>query len=155
MAKYMIDLSTDSHYEFLGISPDASKKEIAAAADKLGNNLQKKAQQITNPDEKEKIRTQQNRLSRVKSTLSAPKKKAEYDLENVHLRYFLTRPTSVPLFHSNVDRLFVLHRVLRQFLAEKGVEIAALMDTEQTDFSDEYEDVQVLNELLNRCPDTK
>jgi hypothetical protein len=145
---FMIDLGAQSHYSTLGVSPSAGIQEIRDAFNKIGNDLKKRLIAAKTEEEKKKIEERQKQINSIGGTLISPERRAEYDRENAHLRFFDVQTIAAPLFTSKTDRLHVLHRAIRDFLGAKGVALAPLSDLEREDFASDENRVELLDNLL-------
>ena len=145
---FMIDLGTQSYYSALAISPNATIAEIRIACDRVGKELAEKLRAATSDDEREKINGRLKHINSVGETLKRPEKRKEYDRANAHLRFFTVQIAAAPMFVDKLDRLHVLHRVIKDSLLEKGVRLSPLSDVEREDFSDDESPVELLDNLL-------
>jgi curved DNA-binding protein CbpA len=148
----MIDLGAQSYYSALGISPNASVKEIQVVCDRIGKELLEKRRSAS-VEEQEKIDERLKYInSTVGETLRRPEKRKEYDRANAHLRFFTVQVAATPMFVDKVERLHVMHRIIKDFLADKGVALSPLSDVEREDFSTDVTDVALLDSLLWENP---
>jgi hypothetical protein len=148
MTVFMIDLSIESHYSVLGVSPDADVKEIRKAKDDRVNEIKLKLRETKDPDEIARLEEAELAASIAGNTLGPPAERAKYDQENAHLKFFIIQSAAIPLYTSSADRAYVLHRVMRAFLAEKGCHLPPLTDLERDDFSADETPVELLDRLL-------
>jgi curved DNA-binding protein CbpA len=149
---FMIDLGAQSYYSALGISPNASVKEIQVVCDRIGKELLEKRRSAS-VEEQEKIDERLKYInSTVGETLRRPEKRKEYDRANAHLRFFTVQVAATPMFVDKVERLHVMHRIIKDFLADKGVVLSPLSDVEREDFSTDVTDVELLDSLLWENP---
>lgn len=144
----MIDLGTQSYYSALDISPNANVAEIRIACDRAGKELAEKLRAATSDDEREKINGRQKYINEVGETLKRPEKRKEYDRTHAHLRFFTVQVAAAPMFVNKVDRLYVMHRIVRDFLGMKGVPLSPLSDVEREDFTGDESSVELLDNLL-------
>ena len=146
---FMIDLGTQSYYSALDISPNATIAEIRIACDRVGKELAEKLRAATSDDEREKVNSRLKYInSEVGETLKRPEKRKEYDRDHAHLRFFTVQVAAAPMFVEKVDRLHVMHRVIKDFLSKKGVRLSPLSDVEREDFTDDESPVELLDNLL-------
>lgn len=146
---FMIDLGAQSYYSALGISPNASIAEIRIACDRVGKELAEKLRVSASDEEREKINGRLKYInSEVGETLKRPEKRKEYDRANAHLRFFTVQVAAVPVFVDKVDRMHVMHRIVKDFLWEKGVRLSPLSDVEREDFGGDESPVELLDNLL-------
>jgi hypothetical protein len=145
---FMIELGAQSYYSMLDVSPSASIAEIRDALNRIGNDLKKRLIAAKTEEEKKKIEDRQKQINQVGGTLVSPKRRDEYDRENAHLRFFDVQTVAAPLFTSKMDRLYVLHRAIREFLHDKAVVLAPLSDLDREDFSSDETPVELLDNLL-------
>ena len=145
---FMIDLGTQSYYSAIDISPNASIAEIRIACDRAGKELAEKLRAAKSDDEREKINSRLKYINSVGETLKRPEKRKEYDRDHAHLRFFTVQVAAAPMFVNKVDRLYVMHRIVKDFLATKGVVLSPLSDVEREDFSDDESPVELLDNLL-------
>jgi len=144
---FMIDLGAQSYYTMLGISPGSSGADIRAARDKLIKELKEK-ERAAPSEEKKKLEGRQKEINAAGETLARPEKREEYDRANAHLKFFIVRVAAAPLFVEKDDRIYVLHRALRNFLAAKEVDLPPLSDLEREDFSADETPIDLLDNLL-------
>jgi len=144
---FMIDLEAQSYYGVLGISPSSSVGEIRDARVKLFNKLEKKIYTAA-PEEKKKLVDREKEINAAYGILARPEEREKYDLANAHLRFFTVRIAAAPLFVEKNDRIYVLHRALRNFLAAKEVDLQPLSDLEREDFSADETPIDLLDNLL-------
>jgi hypothetical protein len=147
---FMIDMEIDSYYTKLGISPNATIQEINDARNKLGYDLNVELQQEQDPEEKQRISARLSELNTIGSLLANSEKRAEYDRENAHLRFLVPQIAAAPLFVSRADAIFVLHRIIQEFLTAKGSQISPLSDIERLDFTSDETVVALLERELER-----
>ena len=129
---FMIDPGADSLFSVLGLSPDATRSDITGAAAKLKVQLNAEKKSTSDPDKLKLLGDREREISDADERLSAPKEREKYDRENTHLRFFTIMPTAAPFYVTPVDRVYVLHRMIRRFLAAKGVELPPLTEVETT-----------------------
>jgi len=145
---FMIDLGAESYYSILGVSPDADVDEINKARNQIMVELKRKYRVEQDPQEKQRIEKRQAEISAIGGTLASPEKRSEYDRANAHLRFFTMRVAAAPMFVENADRIYVLHRAIRDHLAKKGVDLAPLSDIDRSDFSADETPIEFLDNLL-------
>jgi curved DNA-binding protein CbpA len=145
---FMIDLGTQSYYSALGISPNASIAEIRIACDRAGKELNEKLRAAASDEEREKINDRLKYINFVGEELKRPEKRKEYDRTNAHLRFFTVQVAAAPMFVDKVDRLHVMHRIIRDSLWEKRVRLSPLSDVEREDLSNDESPVELLDNLL-------
>ncbi len=144
---FMIDLGAQSYYAMLGISPSSSGAEVRAARDKLVKELKEKERTVPS-EEKKKIESRQKEINAAGETLARPEEREKYDRANTHLKFFTVRIAAAPLFVEKDDRIYVLHRAIRNFLATKEVDLQPLSDLEREDFSSDETPIDLLDNLL-------
>jgi hypothetical protein len=150
---FMIDLGAQSYYSTLGISPNASVKEIQVVCDRMGKELVEKRRVAASDEDREKIDERLKYInSTVGETLRRPEKRKEYDRANAHLRFFTVQIAAAPMFVDQVERLHDMHRLIKDFLAGKGVTLSPLSDVEREDFSTDESEVELLDNLLWENP---
>lgn len=145
---FMIDLGAESYYSMLGVSPDALVKEIRERRDAMIKELRKKQAQEKSEEERQKIEGRQKEINAIGEILVRPEKRKEYDRNNAHLRFFVIQAAASPMFVNKADKLYVLHRVVRDFLGRKGGDLAPLSDIDRDDFSADETKVPLLDSLL-------
>lgn len=145
---FMIDLGAESYYSALSISPNASIAEIRIACDQAGKGLAEKLRAAASEGEREKINDRLKYINQVGETLKRPEKRKEYDRDHAHLRFFTVQVAAVPMFVDKVDRMHVMHRIVKDFLWEKGVRLSPLSDVEREDFAGDESPVELLDNLL-------
>lgn len=145
---FMIDLGAQSFYSALGISPNAGIAEIRIACDRVGKELAEKLRAVTSEQEREKINDRLKYINSAGETLKRPEERKKYDLANAHLRFFTVQVAAAPMFVDKVDRMHVMHRIVKDFLREKGVRLSPLSDVEREDFTDDESPVELLDNLL-------
>lgn len=145
---FMIDLGGDSHYSRLGVSPDATPEEIRQARDRLIRELKEQARR--EPARKAEITERQQRINGDADVLVRPAKRAQYDRDHEHLRFFTIRSAAAPMFTSAPDRVDVLHRVLSAHLRAAGVRLRPLSDVDRHDFSADITPNTLLDELIGQ-----
>jgi|SRR5215213_397625 len=146
---FMIDLGAQSYYSALGISPNASIAEIRIACDRVGKELAEKLRVAASDEEREKITGRLKYInSEVGETLKRPEKRKEYDRAHAHLRFFTVQVAAAPMFVDKVDRMHVMHRIVKDFLSAKGVRLSPLSDVEREDFAGDESPVGLLDNLL-------
>ncbi len=144
---FMIDLGMQSYYSLLGVSPAASAGEIREARDRKIKELRER-QRIAQGPEEEKLKDRQKEINAAGETLARPKNREEYDRQNSHLKFFSVRVAAAPLFVEKADRIHVLHRAIREFLAAKSIDLPPLSDIEREDFSADETPIDLLDNLL-------
>jgi hypothetical protein len=132
----------------LGVSPTVSSEEIRTARDQQVKRLREALRDAKTDEEKQRLNERQTEVNNIGETLARPQKREEYDRANAHLSFFTIQVAAAPLFVDKADRLHVLHRVIRQFLAEKGVELQPLSDLDRDDFSADETPIALLDQLL-------
>lgn len=145
---FMIDTGGDNHYAFFGIAPDASPAAIRDARDAMYNRLETSKEQIRDPEELARIEEKLKQISKKGDELTRPELREKYDRENAHLRFLMVQPAAAPLFRSRVDRVYVIDRAVRGFLAAAGAPIDPLCDLERTDFHQDFSPAPALDRLL-------
>jgi hypothetical protein len=145
---FMIDLGVESHYSVLGVSPDASVNEIRDKKNDLVDAVKRKLRETKDPEEIKRLKAEELMLTDAGNTLCRGTDREAYNEQNAHLRFFTIQSASIPFYRRDADRLYVLHRVLRAFLAEKGCEILPLTEVERTDFSADESPIQLLDQIL-------
>jgi len=145
---FMIDLSATSYYSVLGISPDATAKEIAAGRGAKLAVLKTKRKTVTDNAEKYQLEEEQILINKAGETLARSDRREKYDMENAHLRFYSERSAAIPLFSNKIDRIAVLNRVLREHLISIGENISSLNDFDRTEFSADETSNELLNSLL-------
>jgi uncharacterized protein YaaR (DUF327 family) len=144
---FMIDLEAQSYYAIIGISPSSSIEEIRIARDNMINELKKK-ERTASAEEKKKIEARQKEINAAGETLVRPEEREKYDRANAHLKFFTVRIVSAPLFVEKADRIYVLHRAIRNFLVTQNVDLPPLSDLEREDFSADETQIDLLDNLL-------
>ncbi|HEX8070619.1 MAG TPA: hypothetical protein VF546_11755 [Pyrinomonadaceae bacterium] len=145
---FMIDLGAQSYYSALGVSPSATTEEIREVGDRLANELRAQQRAAASEEEKKRLEEREAYINGIVRELKAPAERAKYDREHAHVRFFDVQPAAAPLFTNKSDRLYVLHRVLGEFLAGQGVALAALSDLDRQDFAQDKTAVDLLDSLL-------
>jgi curved DNA-binding protein CbpA len=145
---FMIDLGAESHYARLGVSPDASAAQIRQARDRLIREL--KEQQRREPARRDELIKRQEEINNLGDELARPAKRAQYDKDHEHLRFFTIRAAAVPMFVDPQDRIDVLHRVISARLRAAGVPIRPLSDLDRTDFAADATANDLLDELIGQ-----
>jgi curved DNA-binding protein CbpA len=145
---FMIDLGVESHYSRLGISPDATAAEIRQARDGLVRQL--KEQLRREPGRKDELTKRQEEINNLGTELARPAKRAQYDKEHEHLRFFTVRSAAAPMFADPQDRIDVLHRVISARLRAQGVRIRPLSDLDRGDFTADLTPNDLLDELIGQ-----
>ncbi|MFC3897706.1 J domain-containing protein [Lentzea rhizosphaerae] len=154
---FMIDLGAESYYSVLGVPPNATAAQIRQARDGLIREL--RTRQRREPTRRGELDERQRVINAAGEELVRPARRAQYDQENAHLRFFTVRPAAAPMFTDHADRTAVLHRALRDHLASQGVELPPLSDVDRTDFTADHSPNRLLDELLaqggRQCHSTK
>jgi curved DNA-binding protein CbpA len=148
---FMIDLGAESLYSKLGLSPDATQAQIVEARDAIDIKLtdeRRKADASNDLEERKKIEARQAKIHAAFEELARPDKRKEYDKENTHLRFFLPQSAAVAMFMEKADRIYVLHRVISEFLAAKGEKLLPLSDIDRVDFTADETPIDLLDNLL-------
>jgi curved DNA-binding protein CbpA len=145
---FMIDLKAESYYSCLDIEPTATAEEIRAARDRKSTEIKTRRLATTDEVLRHKLDEELTEITHKGDALARPESRVEYDRTNAHLRFFVIRPAAAPMYVEKADRLFVLDRVARRFLAKKGVDVTALCDLYRTDFAADEEPVELLDRLL-------
>lgn len=145
---FMIDLGAQSYYSALGISPNASIAEIRIACDRAGKELVEKLRVAASQEEREKINDRLKYINSAGEMLKRPEKRKEYDRLNAHFRFFTVQVAAAPMFVDKVDRMHVMHRIVKDFLLEKGVRLSPLSDVEREDFAGDESPVRLLDDLM-------
>lgn len=144
----MIDLGIDSYYSLLGVSPDATAAEIRMARDNLIRELRER--QRREPTRRQELTERQRMINNVGEELARPAKRAQYDKDHEHLRFFTIRTASVPMFTDPEDRIDVLHRVIIEQLRTTGVHVRPLSDLDRDDFTADVTRNDLLDDLIGR-----
>ena len=144
---FIIDLGTQSHYALLGISPSASAGEIRAVRDRLVKEYVEK-ERIAPPEEKQRLEDRKKEINAAGEVLARPAEREKYDQANAHLRFFTVRVAAAPMFVEKADRIYVLHRAIRNFLEMQEVDYPPLSDMEREDFSADETPNELLDNLL-------
>lgn len=145
---FMIDLGVESHYSRLGISPDATAAEVRQARDNLIRELRER--QRREPARRKELAEREREINNVGNELARPAKRAEYDKEHEHLRFFTVRSAAAPMFADPQDRIDVLHRVIAARLRDAGVRIRPLSDLDRGDFTADLTPNDLLDELIGQ-----
>lgn len=145
---FMIDLGVESHYSLLGVSPDATAAEIRQARDGLVHRLRER--QRREPTRRQELTERQRLINSVGEELVRPAKRAQYDKEHEHLRFFAVRPAAAAMFTDPRDRIDVLHRVISAHLRAAGVSIRPLSDLDRADFTADVTPNELLDELIGQ-----
>jgi curved DNA-binding protein CbpA len=145
---FMIDLGVDSHYSLLGVSPDATAAQIRQARDSLIRELRER--QRREPARREELTERQRLINNVGEELARPAKRAQYDKDHEHLRFFTIRSATAPMFTDPQDRIDVLHRVISAHLRRAGVHIRPLSDLDRGDFTADVTPNSLLDELIGQ-----
>lgn len=146
---FIIDLGAQSYYSALDISPNASIAEIRIACDRAGKELAEKLRAAASDEERKKITDRLKYInSYVGETLKRPETRKEYDRAHAHLRFFTVQVAAAPMFVDKVDRMHVMHRIVKDFLAERGVLLSPLSDVEREDFTGDESPIELLDNLL-------
>jgi curved DNA-binding protein CbpA len=144
----MIDLGVDSHYAMLGVSPDATAAEIRKARDTLIRELRER--QRREPTRRAELTERQRLINNVGEELARPAKRAQYDKDHEHLRFFTIRSATAAMFTSPQDRIDVLHRAISAHLRAAGVQIRPLSDLDRVDFTADATPNTLLDELIGQ-----
>jgi len=145
----MIDLGVESHYSLLGVSPDASAAEIRQARDGLIRQLRER--QRREPTRRQELTERQTLINSVSEELARPAKRARYDKDHEHLRFFTIRSSAAAMFTDPRDRIDVLHRVISAHLRAAGVNVRPLSDLDRVDFTTDVTPNDLLDELIGQC----
>jgi curved DNA-binding protein CbpA len=146
---FMIDLGVESHYSVLGVSPDATPEQIRRARDRMIKEL--KDRRKREPTRRQEIDQRQTQINSIGGVLASPPKRAQYDKDHEHLRFFTIRSATAPMFTDPQDRIDVLHRVISAHLRESDVGIRPLSDLDRTDFTADVTPNTLLDELIGQC----
>ncbi|ANZ41013.1 hypothetical protein BBK82_38575 [Lentzea guizhouensis] len=154
---FMIDLGADSYYSLLGVTPNATAAQIRQARDGLIRELRER--QRREPTRRTELDERQRVVNAAGEQLARPARRAQYDQDNAHLRFFTVRTAAAPMFTEPADRTAVLHRMLRDHFAARGTGLPPLSDLDRTDFSADHSPNRLLDELLaqgdNQCHSTR
>ena len=145
---FMVDLGIDSHYALLGVSPDATAAEVRQARDSLIRQLRER--QRREPTRRQELTERQRLINNVGEELARPAKRAQYDKDNEHLRFFTIRTAAAAMFTDPPDRIDVLHRVISAHLRAAGVAVRPLSDLDRSDFTADVTPNTVLDELIGQ-----
>jgi curved DNA-binding protein CbpA len=143
---FMIDLGAESHYSVLGVSPNATAAEIRTARDSLVHALRER--QRREPTRRHELTERMRLINNVGDELARPAKRAKYDRDHEHLRFFTIRPASAAMFTDVPDRIDVLHRVISAHLRAAGIRVRPLSDLDRTDFTADLTPNPLLDELI-------
>ncbi len=153
----MIDPGAESYYSLLAVTPDATAAQIREARDRLIHEL--RVRQRREPTRRGELEERQKSVNAMGEVLVRPARRAQYDQDNAHLRFFTMRPAAAPMFTEPADRVAVLHRVLREHLTAQGDDLPPLSDVDRADFTDDHSPNRLLDELLaqgdNQCHSTR
>ena len=94
------------------------------------------------------MKSSKKKINAAGEILVRPNDRAEYDRQNPHLKFFLVQTAAAPMFTEKADRLHVLYRVTKDFLAEKEIEVPPLSDMERFDFTADETPMPLLDKLL-------
>lgn len=145
----MIDLGVESHYSLLGVSPDCTAAEIRQARDNLIRELRER--QRREPTRRAELTERQRLINNIGEELARPAKRARYDQDHEHLRFFTIRSATAPMFTDPEDRIDVLHRAISAHLRAEGVHVRPLSDLDRDDFTADLTPNNLLDELIGRC----
>ncbi|RJQ75391.1 hypothetical protein D5S17_21105 [Pseudonocardiaceae bacterium YIM PH 21723] len=145
---FMIDLGVESHYSRLGVSPNATGAQIRQARDDLIRRLRE--QQRREPARRAELREREREINNLGGVLAAPARRAQYDKDHEHLRFFTVRSAAAPMFDEAQDRIDVLHRVISAHLRDKGVCLRPLSDLDRDDFSADSTPNDLLDDLIGQ-----
>jgi curved DNA-binding protein CbpA len=145
---FMIDLGSPSHYSQLGVTPDATAAEIRQARDMLIRQLRER--QRREPTRRQELVERQRLINNIGEDLARPAKRAQYDKENEHLRFFTVRTAAAAMFTDRRDRIDVLHRVVSAHLRAAGVPVRPLSDLDRADFTADVTPNNLLDELIGQ-----
>jgi curved DNA-binding protein CbpA len=148
---FMIDLGVQSHYSVLGLTPDASAKEIRASVMKIVTDL--KRQSMRSPEQKRSFEDRVKYFNSIATEMENPEKRAKYDKLNAHLTFFQVRKAVTPVWDER-DLLFRwLHQTVRDFLLAQGEAVSPITDLERTDFTGDVTGNELLDSLLQAGAD--
>jgi hypothetical protein len=145
---FMIDLGAESFYSTLGISPEATPSEVRMAHNRVTGEIERQRQRARTPEEKRALEERLRELNAIGDCLSKPEGRAKYDAENAHLTFFVIRPVAAPAFGQRDIRLRWVHRVMRDFVLQKGGALDPLTDLERTDFAADFTPNDLLDGLM-------
>ncbi len=145
---FMIDLGVESHYSLLGVSPDATAAEIRQARDNLVHQL--KLRRRREPTRKQELVERETLINSIGEELARPAKRARYDKDHEHLRFFTIRSAAAAMFTDPRDRIDVLHRVISAHLRAAGVSVRPLSDLDRVDFTTDVAPNTLLDELIGQ-----
>ncbi len=148
---FMIDLGVQSDYSILGVSPSADAREIRASQTKIFGQLDRqRTTSMRNEEERRKIEEKQANINRIGDKLSNPVERTKYDRQNVHLTFFTIRRTSAAVWGERGLLLRWMHASVRDFLLTQGARVPPMTDLEGRDFSADFTENPLLEELLQR-----
>lgn len=130
---FMVDLGAESFYTVLGVAPTATAAEIRQARDALVRELRER--QRREPTRYEELEARQKAVNTAGEELARPAKRAQYDHDNAHLRFFAVRNAAAGLFADRADRVEVLHAALAAHLRARGVAVRPRSDLDRDDFT--------------------
>ena len=130
---FRIEITNDSHYAVLGVSPDASPEEITQARDLGVHSL--RVRQRLEPAKRDELVERQKLLNAAGEALARPARRRQYDEANPHLHYFAVRTAAAPMFVTTPDRVVALRAAIARHLDAAGVPLPRASDLERLDFT--------------------
>jgi curved DNA-binding protein CbpA len=129
----MIDLGAESFYTVLGVAPTATAAEIRQARDTLVRELRER--QRREPTRRAELEARQKVVNTAGEELARPAKRALYDRDNAHLRFFTVRDAAAGIFTDRADRVEVLYTAISDHLRARGVTLRPRSDLDRDDFT--------------------
>ena len=129
---FMIDLGAESFYTVLGVAPTATAAEIRQARDTLVRELRER--QRREPTRRAELEARQKTVNTAGEELARPAKRAQYDRDNAHLRFFTVRDAAAGIFADRADRMDVLYAAISDHLRARGVALRPRSDLDRDDF---------------------
>lgn len=130
---FRIQISTDSHYDVLGVAPDATQEQITQARDLGVHSL--RVRERNEPANRDELIERQKTLNAIAEELARPARRQKYDQANPHLRYFAVRTAAAPMFVTTADLVAALRTAIAEHLDAAGAPLPAASDLERLDFT--------------------
>ena len=146
---FMIDPNIKSYYAVLGVSPEATGDEIRAVKTKLVEQQRAIQNASADPAVAKACEERVSQINEAANALVSPAQREKYDRENPLVRYLIIHSAAVPFYTKKADRLIVLHRAIRRFLAAKEVDLPPLTEVESEGFASDWTPVRLLDDILN------
>jgi curved DNA-binding protein CbpA len=145
---FIVELGSQSDYSLLGVSADAPAKDIRDSVRNISGDLLRQHQKARTPEEKVRIEEKLKKINDIEGRLMNAERRARYDSQNVHLTFFTVRRSAAPVWGERWLMLQWMHEAIRSSLEARGESVAPLSDLDRTDFTADFTQNELLDQML-------